>query len=352
MDTEKRALLMLIDDQPQNTRLLQLQLGQTHFDFMTAESGEEALGQLYGRLPDLILLDYMMPGMNGYELTQHLKSNPLTRHIPIIMLTALSDQASRLQALSAGVEEFINKPVDQTELWARVRNLLRLKEYQNQLAEHNQTLQQQVAARTRELTEAYRDTIYNMVKAAEYKDEDTGRHVQRISFYCLELADELGLDDVFRDQIFYASPMHDIGKIGIPDAILLNPCSFNAGEWDIMKTHCAVGARILQKGCSPYVQMGAEIALHHHERWDGSGYPNQLSGDHIPLSARLLSICDQYDALRSKRPYKPARSHPDVMQVLNFGDGRTMPSHFDPQVFSAFNRISPRFEEIYQANSD
>ena len=347
-----KPTLMLVDDQPRNARLLQAQLGSEHFDFIIAQSGEEALNRIRDHLPDLIILDYMMPGMNGQQVALALKQDPHTRNIPVIMLTALSDHASRMHALSAGVEEFINKPVDQAELCTRVRNLLRLKSYQDQLATHNRRLSDKVAERTRQLTEAYRDTIYTMVEAAEYKDEDTGSHVQRISFFCLELSEHLGMDKTFCDQIFYASAMHDVGKIGIPDAVLLKPGTFDAGEWAMMKTHCTLGAKILQKGGSPYVKMGAEIALSHHERWDGSGYPNGLAGDAVPLSARIVMLCDQYDALRSRRPYKPAMSHEQASAVILDGDGRTEPGHFDPAVLSAFTHVRHRFAEIYAANID
>ena len=347
-----KPILMLVDDQPRNSRLLQAQLGSEHFEFMMAQSGEEALKQLREQLPDLIILDYMMPGMNGQQVALVLKQDPRTRNIPLIMLTALSDHASRMHALSAGVEEFINKPVDQAELYTRVRNLLRLKSFQDQLALHNRRLSDQVADRTRQLTEAYRDTIYTMVKAAEYKDEDTGSHVQRISFFCLELSEHLGMDKPFCDQIFYASAMHDVGKIGIPDAVLLKPGVFNEPEWVMMKTHCTLGAKILHKGSSPYVTMGADIALSHHERWDGSGYPNGLAGDAVPLPARIVMLCDQYDALRSRRPYKPAMSHEQASSVIMEGDGRTEPGHFDPGVLSAFTQVRHRFAEIYEANID
>ncbi len=343
---------MLVDDQPRNARLLQAQLGTEQFDFMVAQSGEESLAQLRERLPDLIILDYMMPGMNGQQVAIALKADPRTRNIPLIMLTALSDHASRMHALSAGVEEFINKPVDQAELSTRVRNLLRLKSYQDQLADHNRLLADKVAERTRQLTEAYRDTIYTMVKAAEYKDEDTGSHVQRISFFCLELSEHLGMDKAFCDLIFYASAMHDVGKIGIPDAVLLKPGSFDEAEWAMMKTHCALGAKILHKGSSPYVTMGAEIALSHHERWDGSGYPSGLVGEAISLPARIVMLCDQYDALRSRRPYKAPMSHERASAVIMSGDGRTEPAHFDPAVLAAFTQVRDRFDAIYNANID
>lgn len=346
----QRPLLMLVDDQPRNARLLQAQLGSEHFDYQIAQSGEAALDLLRQRLPDLIILDFMMPGMNGQQLALTLKRDERTRNVPVIMLTALSDHGSRMQALSAGVEEFVNKPVDQAELWTRVRNLLRLKFAQDKLAEHNQLLAAQVAERTRQLADAYRDTVYTMVHAAEYKDEDTGSHVQRISFYCLELAEELGMDAAFCDRIFYASPMHDVGKIGIPDAVLLKQGAFNSTEWAMMKTHSTLGAQILRHGTSPYVAMGAEIAQHHHERWDGSGYPTGLAGEAIPLSARIVMLSDQYDAMRSKRPYKAPWSHERTCEVITGGDGRTDPAHFDPEVLAAFGRIRQRFGDIFEAN--
>jgi putative two-component system response regulator len=345
--------ILIVDDEPRNTRLVEAQLANQGYRIRTANNGEEALRQAQAEPPDLILLDVMMPGMSGYEVAARLKQDQRTLSIPIIMVTALDDRESRLQSLEAGAEEFLNKPVDRSELWIRVRNLLRLKDYQNFLSRHNDILEQQVEERTRQLTEAYRDTIHTMVRAAEYKDESTGAHVQRISFYCVELAEFLALKKEFCDQIFHASPMHDIGKIGIPDAVLLKPGGFTEEEWAIMKGHSALGAQILRGGSrSPYLQMGAEIAMSHHERWDGGGYPEGLAGEQIPLSARIMNICDQYDALRSRRPYKPALSHEKAMEIITKGDGRTMPSHFDPEVLNAFVRITARFAEIFESNAD
>lgn len=352
METKAGATIMVVDDEERNTRLLQAQLGVEGYRIVTAGSGEEALEKLKSVFPDLILLDVMMPGMSGHEVAARVKQEERTRNIPIIMVTALDDRESRLLALQAGAEEFLNKPVERSELWVRVRNLLRLKEYQDLLGRHNTILEQQVTERTRQLTDAYRETIYTMVRAAEYKDEETGAHVQRISFYCLELAEQLGMEKDFCDRIFYASPMHDVGKIAIPDSVLLKPGQFTPEEWSIMKGHCAFGAQILARGNSPYLAMGAEIALSHHERWDGSGYPNGKKGEGIPISARIMTICDQYDALRSKRPYKPSFSHDKVLEIILKGDGRTMPGHFDPEVLAAFTKVTPHFRDIYDSSID
>lgn len=343
----KTATILLVDDEPFNLRLLQTLLKAEGYATLSAERGEEALILTAERQPDLVLLDIMMPEMNGYQVAQQLKANPHTRNIPIIMLTSLDDRASRLKALEMGADEFLSKPVDRAELSIRVKNLLRLKEYADLLADHNHRLEEEVAERTSQLAESYHETIFIMTSAAEHKDADTGLHVIRIGHYCRALAKHLGMDTEFQDCIFYASPMHDIGKIGIPDHILLKPGSFLPDEWQIMKTHSALGAKILESGNSPYLRMGAEIALDHHERWDGGGYPNGKRGEEIPVSARLMNIGDQYDALRAKRPYKVEFDHDKAMQIITEGDGRTMPDHFDPDVLAAFKACAETFRGIY-----
>ena len=188
-----------------------------------------------------------------------------------------------------------------------------------------------------------------MTRAAEHKDEDTGAHVQRISYYSRELARMLGLDEAFVDKIFFASPMHDVGKIGIHDDILLKPGSLTPAEWEVMKGHAAMGAKILGNSKSPYLKVGAEIALNHHERWDGGGYPNGKRGEEIPLAARIMNICDIYDALRSKRPYKPAFDHLKTVDIITRGDGCTQPEHFDPVILAAFKQNHQSFRDIFEA---
>jgi len=351
-NARKAATILVVDDEERNRRLLAAMLNAEGYAVSEAEDGLRAIALACASPPDLVLLDIMMPGMDGHEVARALKSNPVTRAIPIVMVTALDDRGSRLRGLEAGAEEFVTKPVDRIELRTRVRNLLRLKELGDLLADHNRTLEEQVKERTRQLAASFRETIVTMTRAAAYKDEETGAHVARISHYSEELARTLGMGAGFRDSIRFASPMHDIGKIAIPDAILGKTGPFDPDEWQVMKTHAALGEKMLRGTDSPYLIMGAEIAGGHHERWEGGGYPLGLSGEAIPLSARITNICDQYDALRSRRPYKPPLPHARAIEIITEGDGRTTPAHFDPAVLSAFKTCAPRFQEIFETVRD
>ncbi len=346
------ARILIVDDEKRNVSLLETLLQAEGYATLAAATGSDALAVAAAEAPDLILLDIMMPGMDGFETVARLKADPRTKSVPVIMVTSLDDRISKLRALQAGAEEFLTKPIDRADLGVRVRNLLRLKEYGDFLVNHNRLLEQQVRERTAQLEEAYREAVFTLVRAAEHKDEETGHHVRRISHYCHELAQAMGLDGEFSDAIYHASPMHDVGKIGIPDNILLKSGALTSGEWGVMKTHCALGASILASGTSPYVRLGAEIALNHHERWDGSGYPHGIQGAAIPLAARIMQICDVYDALRSQRPYKPPFDHDRAVDILIRGDGRTRPEHFDPAVLNAFTAHADRFAAIYAEHVD
>jgi putative two-component system response regulator len=295
----------------------------------------------------LILLDLQMPGMDGFQVMESLKEIETGGYLPVLVITA--QPGHKLRALKAGAKDFISKPFELTEVLARVHNMLEVRQLHNELHNYNDVLEQRVRERTTDLQENYLETIFTMTRAAEYKDEDTGAHVQRISYYSRELARMLGLDEKFVDKIFFASPMHDIGKIGIPDHILLKPGGFTPDEWEIMKGHASIGAKILGNSKSPYLQMGAEIALNHHERWDGGGYPNGKRGEAIPLSARIMNICDVYDALRSKRPYKPAFDHLKSVDIITRGDARIQPEHFDPVILAAFKKNHQSFRDIFEA---
>jgi putative two-component system response regulator len=339
--------ILVVDDERGNLNLLCAQLEHEGYAPMSASNGAAALELVRRDAPDIILLDLSMPGMSGIEVARELKADPRTRTIPVVMVTSMSDRNSRLSALASGVEEFLEKPVDRFELAVRVRNLLRLKAHQDLLARYNANLEEQVAERTHQLRLSYREAMFTLTRAAEYKDEDTGEHVQRIGHYSETLARALGMDATFCDEIFHASPMHDVGKIGIPDAVLLKPGGLSPAEWEVMKRHTLIGASVLSTGLSPYVLMGAQIARSHHERWDGTGYPEGLSGEQIPLAARIACVCDVYDALRSKRPYKPAFEHERSLEIILVGDGRTRPEHFDPAVLEGFRNMAGTFEEIY-----
>lgn len=351
-DLQKHATVLVVDDDPRNVKLLETLLHIEGYVTLAASNGSEAIALAETAQPDLILLDVMMPDMDGFEAVARLKADPRTKPVPVIMVTALDDRDSKLRALDAGAEEFLSKPIDRADLTVRVRNLLRLKEYGDFLANHSRLLDEQVKQRTAELEDAYRDTIFTLVRAAEYKDEETGHHVRRISHYCRVLAQAMLMPQEFDDTIFHASPMHDIGKIGIADHVLQKPGGFTPEEWTIMRTHCTLGASILGRGTSPYTRMGAEIALNHHERWDGSGYPSGLQGEAIPLAARIMQICDVYDALRSKRPYKQPIDHAHSVEIITNGDGRVQPEHFDPAVLACFAARADQFANIYDTLTD
>jgi len=344
--------ILIVDDTEAARRLLETLLQGEGFETLSAENGERALQLAESELPDLILLDLMMPGMDGFTVAQRLKSNPETKPIPIIVVSALEDRESRMRGLEAGAEEYLTTPIDRMDLRIRVRNLLRLKEFSDFLKNHNQLLETQVQERTKELHDAFVESIFTLMRASEFRDDETGAHVKRISYYTKILAEAMGMDEEFCDHIFYASPMHDIGKIGIPDHILLKPGGFEPEEWEIMKSHTTIGYEILSGNSSPYLQMGQEIALGHHERWCGGGYPNGLKGEEIPLPARIMQLADVYDALRSKRPYKEAFPHEKAVRIITEGDGRTEPSHFDPEALAAFKRRADAFAEIYAQAAD
>lgn len=349
---EKKPLVLIVDDDEGIRLLLKKQMERDGYAVATAENGVAAITTAGKLLPDVVLLDALMPEIDGFQVAEALKLAEATRSAPIIMITALGDQESKLRALQAGVQEFLSKPIDRNEVSLRVRNVLILKQYSNFLADQNRMLEQRVAERTREVLEGYRETIGTLTRAASYKDEETGAHVRRISFFTEELAAALGMNAAFCETIHYASPMHDIGKIAIPDAILGKTGPLSAEEWAVMKSHTTIGAELVGSGNSPYLQMGAEIALHHHERWNGGGYPAGLKGERIPFSARIMNICDQYDALRSTRSYKKALAHETAVEIITVGDGRTMPGHFDPDVVDAFKRCAKRLREIFETMPD
>lgn len=336
-----QAKILIVDDTELNVDILVETLGE-QYDLRVALDGETALDIALSENLDLILLDIMMSGMDGYEVCQQLQANQSTAKIPVIFLTAMDKEQDEAKGLKLGAVDYITKPFSPDLVLARIATHL-------SLYHHRVHLEDLVNKRTRQIEESYIDTIHRLTVTAEYKDEDTGAHIQRVSHYCKLLAERLGMEVEFCHCIFYAAPMHDIGKVGIPESVLLKPGALTEEEWEVMKTHTTIGADILKQAHSPYLRMAAEIAGGHHERWDGSGYPNGLSGEEIPLSARILNLADQYDALRSPRPYKSAFPHEKVVTIITQGDGRTHPEHFDPQVLAVFSSYHSEMDEIYQS---
>lgn len=348
----KKTKILVVDDEERNRRLMSAILKNYGYVYETAINGVEALEKTETFQPDLIFLDIMMPEMDGYEVCKRLKENPATQHIPVVIITALMEREAMLKGLEAGANDFLLKPVDPAEVAIRAKNLLRIKEFEDFLKRHNELLDAEVKRKTAQLKNSYIDTIHRLTKVAEYKDEDTASHIKRSGHYASVLARKLGWSEEEAEIIFYAAPMHDIGKIAIPAEILLKPAKLTPEEFALMKTHTVIGANILNSRTSKIIQTAEIIALSHHERWDGSGYPNRLQKDAVPIEGRLYNICDQYDALRSKRPYKPAFEHKKTLGIITEGDGRTMPGHFDPEILNAFREIHTQFENIYETHKD
>ncbi len=337
-----KPVVLVVDDQPQNIELLEAHLVPQGYEIARAESGEEALRKLSGNQIDLMLLDVMMPGMDGFEVTRRIRQDDKNRLLPIILVTALRETEDRVKGIEAGCDDFLSKPVDKMELLARVRSLLKVKAYNDLMSNYRKELESEVARRTQELQRAFErikaaslDTIYRLSMAAEYKDEDTGAHIRRVSRYSAAVARRMGLDDSTIEAILYAAPMHDLGKIGIPDLILVKPAKLDPAEWEIMKQHTVIGAKILTGSDAEFIRLGETIAQHHHEKWDGSGYPNGLKGEEIPIAARITAIADVFDALTSKRRYKEPFSVEKSLAIIREGRG----SHFDPDVVDAFFAI-------------
>jgi putative two-component system response regulator len=340
--------ILIVDDQAVNIVLLERMLQGAGYLSITSTTNPDEVFKLHLKNRyDLILLDLQMPGMDGFQVMEGLKEIEPEGYLPVLVVTA--QPGHKLRALQAGAKDFVSKPFELAEVLARVHNMLEVRLLHKELHNYNDVLEQQVRERTADLQNSYLETIFTMTRAVEYKDVDIGAHVQRISYYSRKLARILGLDEEFIDNIFFASPMHDIGKIGIPDHILLKPSSLTPDEWEVMKGHTLMGFTILGNSKSSYLKMGAEIALNHHERWDGGGYPNGKRGEAIPLSARILNICDIYDALRSKRQYKLGYDHLKTMDIITRGDDRTQPKHFDPMILSAFEQNHQAFCDIFEA---
>ncbi len=363
--------LLFVDDEPNFLSGMRRQLyDRKNWELFCANDVQEAMDLLHEQDIDVVISDYNMPGKNGLDFLKEVKAHPDLKGLPFIILTGNAEHELKHQALEYGATDFLNKPIQREDLLARLASSLQLKRYQDELKQQNEVLDRRVRERTLQLSESRIDIIWRLAKAGEFRDEETGNHVVRVGAYCRTLAEKLNLDQQFIELVFLTAPLHDIGKIGISDTILLKPGKLTPEERTVMEEHCSIGSNIMTgnpKGIriytqwfgiesqqdpdakpNPFIQMAADIAMNHHEKWDGSGYPRGLKGDEAPLEARMTAIADVFDALRSKRPYKPEFSIEKTMSIMRDGAGK----HFDPDLFAVFEDAIDDFKEIHSTLKD
>ncbi len=348
MDT-KNNKIFVIDDEPVNLKLLDKLLSRSGYtDLVLIHDPREVLERYQQLRPALILLDINMPHLNGFEVMEQLQAlaDPLLP--PIVILTAQHGKEYLMKALEAGARDFLTKPFDGYELQMRVRNLLDAHLAHRMLHDQKNVLEEMVARRTQELQQTQLQIVQRLGMAAEYRDEETGNHILRMSHISMVLAKAAGWCQQNCELILHASSMHDVGKIGIPDSILLKPGKLDADEWEIMKTHTTIGAELLAGDESDLMRMAHEIALSHHERWDGSGYPYGLAGDVIPKTGRITALADVFDALTSSRPYKKPWSVEDTVNLIKDNSGK----HFDPELVTVFLQQLPGILSVRKQFSD
>lgn len=357
METVETAnrMILVVDDLPENVQVLSGFLVPLGYRVCASFSGEEALSRVQECPPDIILLDLVMPGMSGFEVCRRLKRSPETRHIPVIIITGLSDKEANVKAVEAGADDFLIKPFDRVLLEARIRSSLKSKVLQDRVLKYQRELEQRVKERTRQVELTQQVAVFSLAKLAESRDTETGEHLDRMRTYAREIALELltrddfrgVIDEAFVEQLYLSSPLHDIGKVGIPDKILLKPGKLTPEEFDIMKTHSLIGgdtlrAADIEAGQDSFLAMGRDIAYYHHERWDGTGYPFGLEKEEIALPARIVALADVYDALSSRRPYKEAFSHEKSKGIIVEGRGK----QFDARIVDAFLAREKAFQEV------
>lgn len=341
IDLRQRQTVLIADDVPENIELLAAIL-EDSYDIKVAANGEKVLKIVYSDAPpDLILLDVMMPGLSGHEVCRRLKANPDRRKIPVIFVTAMSTVDDEKLGLEIGAVDYITKPISPPIVRARVATHLAL-------YDQSRELERMVDQRTRELLLSRQQIIRRLGRAAEFKDNETGNHVIRMAHYSQLIAEAAGLGPVSQEILLQTAPMHDIGKIGIPDSILLKPGKLNAEEWVLMKKHPVMGADIVGNHDDDLLKTARTIALTHHERWDGTGYPRGIKGKDIPLVGRIVAIADVFDALVSVRPYKPAFSTEEAMGYMTSQAGH----HFDPKLIPAFEAVLPQILRIKETYAD
>lgn len=355
------ATIMVVDDMAENLDLLREMLQFKGYRVLTFPRGSMAIKAALAKPPDLILLDVIMPEMNGFEVCERLKAEAALRDIPVLFISALTETMDKIKGFAVGGEDYVTKPFQLEEVHARVETHLRLRSMRLELERHNHHLGELVEEKIKEISDAQLTTILAVTKLAEYRDDETGHHIERTRTFCTILAERLRrlprwdalIDDAYVENIFHAAPLHDIGKVGIPDSVLLKPGKLTDEEFEIIKTHTVIGSKTLLTVRSRFpnsvlASMGLDIARSHHEKWDGSGYPDGLAGEDIPPAARIMAVADVYDALRSERPYKSAFTHEKSCEIILEGAGR----HFDPTVVEAFRAVEPEFASARRLMDD
>ncbi|WP_428605906.1 HD domain-containing phosphohydrolase [Sedimenticola sp.] len=352
----RESSILIVDDTADNVDLLIMMLEANGYTHLKGVTDSREVQRLCEQQPyDLILLDIRMPHLDGFQVMEQLKQSRLMDYLPILVLTAQNDVETRMRALEMGAKDFVTKPFDRAEIQLRIHNILEVRQLYKEKQEHNLQLQAIVDQRTRELrekNEALQSSRHSIIqclgRAGEYRDNETGMHVIRMASYARLLADAIGMDKAFVKDIWSAATMHDIGKIGIPDHILLKPGKFEPEEWRLMQRHTLIGAEILGEAKSGIMRMARSVVLTHHERWDGKGYPNGLKGEAIPIEGRIVAVCDVFDALTSDRPYKKAWPVEEAVDYISQNSTKA----FDPELVFSFLQILPLILEVKEAFPD
>lgn len=348
--------ILAVDDNEINLQILEYILIKEGYNVQTVLDPKAVMSTCVKYLPDLIMLDITMPEINGYTICKMLKETELTRNIPVIFVSALSDTENLVDGFSYGAVDYITKPFKVEEVKVRVATHIKLYELQKELEKHNHSLEVLVQEQFKKISDAQTETIFSLAKLAQSRDDDTGSHLERVQKYCLILSEQLAKDSKyspiitpkFIEHIVNASPLHDIGKVGISDLILLKPGGLTNEEFEIMKTHTKIGAETLEDvdkkfgGTNSFITMGKLIARHHHERWDGKGYPDGLAKENIPLPARIMAVADVYDAVSSNRVYRDALPHSKCVEIIKNGVG----TQFDPELIDAFLKVQDKFYAV------